>query len=127
MRRPSPAFVISLLALFVALGGTTYAATSLQEEQRRDGSDQERGRDEDEDRQGNARWDARPPRRYRDPQGRRGHREPRESKARLALRVILGRRATRGFRGFRGTKGSKASKGYKVTLGRTRSPTSHPL
>lgn len=29
MRRPSPAFVISLLALFVALGGTTYAATSL--------------------------------------------------------------------------------------------------
>src|SRR5207249_185245 len=25
--RPSPAFVISLVALFVALGGTTYAAT----------------------------------------------------------------------------------------------------
>ncbi len=29
MRRPSPALVISLIALFVALGGTTYAATSL--------------------------------------------------------------------------------------------------
>jgi len=29
LRTPSPAFVISLLALFVALGGTTYAATSL--------------------------------------------------------------------------------------------------
>jgi hypothetical protein len=28
-RAPSPAFAISLLALFVALGGTTYAATSL--------------------------------------------------------------------------------------------------
>lgn len=28
-RAPSPAFVISLIALFVALGGTTYAATSL--------------------------------------------------------------------------------------------------
>lgn len=27
--RPSPAFVVSLVALFVALGGTTYAATSL--------------------------------------------------------------------------------------------------
>lgn len=26
-RRPSPALVISLIALFVALGGTTYAAT----------------------------------------------------------------------------------------------------
>src|SRR5690348_8316710 len=29
LRVPSPAFVISLIALFVALGGTTYAATSL--------------------------------------------------------------------------------------------------
>jgi hypothetical protein len=29
LRTPSPALVISLLALFVALGGTTYAATSL--------------------------------------------------------------------------------------------------
>lgn len=29
LRAPSPAFVISLVALFVALGGTTYAATSL--------------------------------------------------------------------------------------------------
>ncbi len=29
LRAPSPAFVISLIALFVALGGTTYAATSL--------------------------------------------------------------------------------------------------
>ncbi len=29
MRTPSPAFVIAVLALFVALGGTTYAATSL--------------------------------------------------------------------------------------------------
>jgi hypothetical protein len=29
MRAPSPSFVISLIALFVALGGTTYAATSL--------------------------------------------------------------------------------------------------
>jgi hypothetical protein len=29
LRAPSPALVISLLALFVALGGTTYAATSL--------------------------------------------------------------------------------------------------
>jgi hypothetical protein len=29
LRAPSPAFVLSLLALFVALGGTTYAATSL--------------------------------------------------------------------------------------------------
>jgi hypothetical protein len=29
LRTPSPAFVISLIALFVALGGTTYAATSL--------------------------------------------------------------------------------------------------
>lgn len=29
LRRPSPALVISLIALFVALGGTTYAATSL--------------------------------------------------------------------------------------------------
>jgi hypothetical protein len=28
-RAPSPALVISLIALFVALGGTTYAATSL--------------------------------------------------------------------------------------------------
>ena len=28
-RAPSPALVVSLLALFVALGGTTYAATSL--------------------------------------------------------------------------------------------------
>ena len=28
-RAPSPAFVIALIALFVALGGTTYAATSL--------------------------------------------------------------------------------------------------
>jgi len=28
-RGPTPAFVISLIALFVALGGTTYAATSL--------------------------------------------------------------------------------------------------
>lgn len=28
-KAPSPAFVISLVALFVALGGTTYAATSL--------------------------------------------------------------------------------------------------
>ena len=28
-RRPSPAFVISLLALFVALGGTSYAAVGL--------------------------------------------------------------------------------------------------
>jgi len=29
LRKPSPALVISLIALFVALGGTTYAATSL--------------------------------------------------------------------------------------------------
>jgi hypothetical protein len=29
LRAPSPAFVISLIALFVALGGTTYAATGL--------------------------------------------------------------------------------------------------
>lgn len=29
LRTPSPAFVVSLIALFVALGGTTYAATSL--------------------------------------------------------------------------------------------------
>ena len=29
LRAPSPAFVISLIASFVALGGTTYAATSL--------------------------------------------------------------------------------------------------
>src|SRR5438874_2936813 len=29
LRAPSPALVISLFALFVALGGTTYAATSL--------------------------------------------------------------------------------------------------
>ena len=29
LRKPSPALVISLLALFVALGGTSYAATSL--------------------------------------------------------------------------------------------------
>jgi hypothetical protein len=29
LRAPSPAFVVSLIALFVALGGTTYAATSL--------------------------------------------------------------------------------------------------
>lgn len=29
LRRPSPALVISLITLFVALGGTTYAATSL--------------------------------------------------------------------------------------------------
>lgn len=29
LRTPSPAFVLSLIALFVALGGTTYAATSL--------------------------------------------------------------------------------------------------
>jgi hypothetical protein len=29
LRAPSPALVISLLALFVALGGTTYAATNL--------------------------------------------------------------------------------------------------
>jgi hypothetical protein len=28
LKKPSPAFVISLIALFVALGGTTYAATS---------------------------------------------------------------------------------------------------
>ena len=28
-RAPSPALVISLIALFVALGGTTYAAVSL--------------------------------------------------------------------------------------------------
>jgi hypothetical protein len=29
LRTPSPAFVVSLIALFVALGGTAYAATSL--------------------------------------------------------------------------------------------------
>jgi hypothetical protein len=29
LRTPSPAFVVSLIALFVALGGTTYAATRL--------------------------------------------------------------------------------------------------
>jgi len=29
LRAPSPAFVISLIALFIALGGTTYAATGL--------------------------------------------------------------------------------------------------
>src|SRR4051794_8648289 len=29
LRTPSPAFVLSVIALFVALGGTTYAATSL--------------------------------------------------------------------------------------------------
>lgn len=29
LRAPSPAFVLSLLALFVALGGTTYAAATL--------------------------------------------------------------------------------------------------
>jgi hypothetical protein len=29
LRKPSPALMISLIALFVALGGTTYAATSL--------------------------------------------------------------------------------------------------
>ncbi len=29
LRLPSPAFVLALVALFVALGGTTYAATSL--------------------------------------------------------------------------------------------------
>jgi hypothetical protein len=29
LRAPSPALVVSLIALFVALGGTTYAATSL--------------------------------------------------------------------------------------------------
>jgi hypothetical protein len=29
LRAPSPAFVVALIALFVALGGTTYAATSL--------------------------------------------------------------------------------------------------
>jgi len=29
LRRPSPALVVALIALFVALGGTTYAATSL--------------------------------------------------------------------------------------------------
>lgn len=29
LRKPSPALVISIIALFVALGGTTYAATSL--------------------------------------------------------------------------------------------------
>ena len=29
LRRPSPALIISMFALFVALGGTTYAATSL--------------------------------------------------------------------------------------------------
>src|SRR5262249_28945784 len=29
LRAPSPALIISLIALFVALGGTTYAATSL--------------------------------------------------------------------------------------------------
>ena len=29
LRKPAPALVISLLALFLALGGTTYAATSL--------------------------------------------------------------------------------------------------
>src|SRR5215813_14706929 len=29
LRSPSPALIISLIALFVALGGTTYAATSL--------------------------------------------------------------------------------------------------
>ena len=29
LKAPSPALVISLIALFVALGGTTYAATSL--------------------------------------------------------------------------------------------------
>jgi hypothetical protein len=29
LRKPSPAFVISVVALFVALGGTTYAATGL--------------------------------------------------------------------------------------------------
>src|ERR1700751_4692410 len=29
LRAPSPALVIALVALFVALGGTTYAATSL--------------------------------------------------------------------------------------------------
>jgi hypothetical protein len=29
LKAPSPAFVVSLLALFVALGGTTYAATSF--------------------------------------------------------------------------------------------------
>jgi hypothetical protein len=28
-RKPSPALVISLIALFVALGGTSYAATNL--------------------------------------------------------------------------------------------------
>jgi hypothetical protein len=31
LRRPSPALVVALIALFVALGGTTYAATSLPE------------------------------------------------------------------------------------------------
>jgi hypothetical protein len=31
LRAPSPALVISLIALFVALGGTTYAATNLPE------------------------------------------------------------------------------------------------
>ena len=29
MRRPTPATIIALIALFIALGGTTYAATSL--------------------------------------------------------------------------------------------------
>ena len=29
MRRPSPALVISVIALFVALGGTSYAVTQL--------------------------------------------------------------------------------------------------
>lgn len=29
LRAPSPAFVVSVIALFVALGGTTYAATAL--------------------------------------------------------------------------------------------------
>ena len=29
LRAPSPAFVISLIALFLALGGTSYAATKV--------------------------------------------------------------------------------------------------
>jgi hypothetical protein len=38
MKRPSPALVISVLALFVALGGTGYAALSINGKDIRNGS-----------------------------------------------------------------------------------------
>ena len=69
IRRPSPSLVISVLALFIALGGAGYAA-SLPEQQRRVvAAEDQRGRlDQDQPRSGHLDRD---PRQERRPQGHR--------------------------------------------------------